>query len=246
MPGARSPSSRWRSAPSTARNSSVGIRRRSRLAQLGERLLLVVGALAAEAGRDRRRRAANAARSAPRATASCRGSRSRCASTRRRSRRPAGPAIRAARRRSARRCARTPSTRNATGSDGRSRSRGRPPAGRPCRAARSRPSTDGSRSRRPTLMHVALRDPELRPGAVVRGVAVRHDGVQAVVAARQLDDDENALGMLLDAGALRAPAPPARRTCGSRTSGSPAPTPMPYSPRARKSRREHEQPDRVH
>ena len=61
-------------------------------------------------------------------------------------RRRAGRASRAARRRWARRCARTPSTRNATGSDGRSRSRGRPPAGRPCRAARSRPSTDGSRT----------------------------------------------------------------------------------------------------
>ena len=51
-------------------------------------------------------------------------------------------------------------------------------------------------------MHVAIRDPELRPGAVVRGVGVRNDRVQAVVAAGQLDDDEDPLGMLLDAGAL--------------------------------------------
>ena len=65
------------------------------------------------------------------------------------------------------------------------------------------------------LDDLALRDAQLRPGAVVRRVAVRHDGVQAVVAARQLDDDEDPLGVLLDAGALRAPAPPAPRTCGS-------------------------------
>ena len=52
------------------------------------------------------------------------------------------------------------------------------------------------------LDDLALGDSQLRPSAVVRRVAVRHDGVQAVVAARQLDDDENPLGMLLDAGAL--------------------------------------------
>ena len=52
------------------------------------------------------------------------------------------------------------------------------------------------------LEHVALLDPELRPGAVVGRIAVRHDRVQPVVAAGQLDDDENALGMLLDARAL--------------------------------------------
>src|SRR5262245_20665201 len=38
--------------------------------------------------------------------------------------------------------------------------------------------------------------------AVVRGVAVRHDGVQAVVAAGQFDDDEDALGVFLDAAPL--------------------------------------------
>ena len=89
--------------------------------------------------------------------------------------------------------------------------------------------------------HVAFGNPDLRPGPVVRRVADGHDGVQAVVAAGQLDDDENPLGMLFDAGALqrlRRRAPP---KCGSRTSGSPAPTPMPYNPRARKSRREHGQ-----
>ena len=65
------------------------------------------------------------------------------------------------------------------------------------------------------LDDLALGDSEFRPRAIVRGVAVRHDGVQAIVAARQLDDDENALGMRFDAGALRAPAPSEPRTCGS-------------------------------
>src|SRR5207302_10956340 len=44
---------------------------------------------------------------------------------------------------------------------------------------------------------------QIRPRAVVRRVAERDDGVQAIVAARQLDDDENALGMFLDARALQ-------------------------------------------
>jgi transcription antitermination factor NusA-like protein len=48
---------------------------------------------------------------------------------------------------------------------------------------------------------VALPDPEARPGAVVIRVAVRDDGVQAVVAARKLDDDEDALGTALEARA---------------------------------------------
>ena len=52
------------------------------------------------------------------------------------------------------------------------------------------------------LEHVAILDPEIRPGAVIRRVAVRHDRVQPVVAAGQLDDDENALGVLLDARAF--------------------------------------------
>jgi hypothetical protein len=38
--------------------------------------------------------------------------------------------------------------------------------------------------------------------AVIGRVAVGHDRVQPVVAAGQLDDDENALGMLLDARAF--------------------------------------------
>src|SRR4029077_14435896 len=46
------------------------------------------------------------------------------------------------------------------------------------------------------------RNPDVRPGAVVRRVAVRDDGVEAVVAAGQFEDDENPLGMLLHAGAL--------------------------------------------
>ncbi len=52
------------------------------------------------------------------------------------------------------------------------------------------------------FQHFALRDAELRSRAVVRGIAIGHDRVQTVVAARQLDHDENSLGMRLDAGAL--------------------------------------------
>ena len=44
--------------------------------------------------------------------------------------------------------------------------------------------------------------PSFGRARVVRGVAKRHDGVQAVVATGQLDDDEDAVGMLLDARAL--------------------------------------------
>ena len=51
--------------------------------------------------------------------------------------------------------------------------------------------------------HLVLGDAELRPRAVVRRIAVRHDGVQAVVAARQLDDDENALRTFFDARPLQ-------------------------------------------
>ena len=57
------------------------------------------------------------------------------------------------------------------------------------------------------LDDLAFGDPELRSGAVVGGIAVRHDGIQAIVAARQFDDDENSLGMLFDTGALE-------RLCG--------------------------------
>ena len=53
------------------------------------------------------------------------------------------------------------------------------------------------------LDDLALGDPELRPRAVVRGVAKGHDRVQSVVAAGQLDDHEDAVRMFLDAGALQ-------------------------------------------
>ena len=52
------------------------------------------------------------------------------------------------------------------------------------------------------LDDLALGNPELRPRLVVGGIAERHDGVQAVIAARQLDDHEDAVGMLLDARAF--------------------------------------------
>ena len=180
------------------------------------------------------------ARCARRATASCRGSRSCCASSCRRSDRRAGRASRAARRRSGRRCARSPSTRNATGSDGRSRSRGRRRAGRPC-SSRSKPTIEGWKPK-PLggLEHVAIRDAELRPGAVVGRIAVRHDSIQPVVAAGQLDDDQDALGVLLDARALRAPAPRAPPTCGSRRAADRRRRRCRRVPRTRKSRREHE------
>jgi hypothetical protein len=50
------------------------------------------------------------------------------------------------------------------------------------------------------LDRVVLCDSKLRPCAVVGRIAVRHDRVQAVVAAGQLDHDEDPLGVLLDAG----------------------------------------------
>ncbi len=51
--------------------------------------------------------------------------------------------------------------------------------------------------------HLALGDPDLRPGPVVRRVAEGHDGVQSIIAAGQLNDDEDAVGMLFDTGALQ-------------------------------------------
>src|SRR6266487_3093942 len=48
----------------------------------------------------------------------------------------------------------------------------------------------------------ALRNPELRPGAIVGRIAIRHDRVETVVTARQFDRHEYPLGMLLDAGAF--------------------------------------------
>src|SRR6185369_8920713 len=53
------------------------------------------------------------------------------------------------------------------------------------------------------LDHLAIGNPDMGPRAIVRGVAVRDEGVQAVVATRQLDDDEDALGVALDARALQ-------------------------------------------
>ena len=53
------------------------------------------------------------------------------------------------------------------------------------------------------LDDLALRNPELRPRLVVLRVTERHHRIQAVIAARQLDDDEDAVRMLLDARALK-------------------------------------------
>src|SRR5262245_25824430 len=51
--------------------------------------------------------------------------------------------------------------------------------------------------------HRSLRYSKLRSRTIVGGIAVRHDGVQAIVAAGQLDDYENAFRMLLNARALQ-------------------------------------------
>src|SRR5882762_512436 len=53
------------------------------------------------------------------------------------------------------------------------------------------------------LDDLALANSQRRPGAIVRGIAVRYDGVQPVVAARELEDDEDSLGMLFGARALQ-------------------------------------------
>ena len=45
------------------------------------------------------------------------------------------------------------------------------------------------------LQHPIGLDRDRRPGAVVVVVGVRHDRVQAVVAARELEDDKDALGV---------------------------------------------------
>ena len=77
----------------------------------------------------------------------------------------------------------------------------------------------------------------MRPGAVIRRVAERHDGVQPVVAARQFEDDEDPFGMLLDARALeRLRGQRSRRAAEEhRKRGADADA---VQPRARKSRRE--------
>src|SRR5262245_19019039 len=49
---------------------------------------------------------------------------------------------------------------------------------------------------------LTLFDAKLRARAIVRRVAVRHDRVQAVDAAREFDDHQNAFRVLLDARAL--------------------------------------------
>ena len=54
--------------------------------------------------------------------------------------------------------------------------------------------------------------PEIRPDPVVLVVAERDDGVQAVVATGQLDDDQDPLGTALGARALER----LRRQCGRR------------------------------
>src|SRR5262245_10183827 len=53
------------------------------------------------------------------------------------------------------------------------------------------------------LDRVALPNADRRPGAVIGGVAVGNDGIESIVAARQLDDDEDALGMFFDARAAK-------------------------------------------
>src|SRR5439155_22090833 len=52
------------------------------------------------------------------------------------------------------------------------------------------------------LEHLAILDPEFRSGAVVGRIAVGYDGIQPVIASGQLDDDEDAFRVLLDAGTL--------------------------------------------
>ncbi len=53
------------------------------------------------------------------------------------------------------------------------------------------------------LEDLARRNSDVRPGAVVRRVAMRHDRVEAVVPARQFEDDEDPFGMPLHARALK-------------------------------------------
>src|SRR5262245_21536582 len=60
-----------------------------------------------------------------------------------------------------------------------------------------------------SLDDLGLLNPKLRTGAVVRRIAERHYGVQTIVAAGELDDDQNTFGMFFDAGAFE-------RLCGKR------------------------------
>ena len=50
--------------------------------------------------------------------------------------------------------------------------------------------------------HASILYPQLWPGAVIGRVAVRNDRVQPVVATGQFDDDQDTLGVLLDARAF--------------------------------------------
>ena len=90
------------------------------------------------------------------------------------------------------------------------------------------------------LDHVAIRDPQLRSGAVVRRIPYG-----TTVFRPSLPPDSSittrirsgCFSTLVPSSACAASAADVRL----KTSGSPAPTPMPYNPRTRKSRREHEQ-----
>src|SRR4051812_18306791 len=48
-----------------------------------------------------------------------------------------------------------------------------------------------------------IRNPQVRSRAVIRSVAARNDRVQSIVAARELDHNENSLWMLLQARSLK-------------------------------------------
>jgi hypothetical protein len=53
------------------------------------------------------------------------------------------------------------------------------------------------------LDNLLLRNADTWSGAVIRGIVVRNDGVQAIVAARELEHDKNPLGVFLDARPLQ-------------------------------------------
>src|SRR5215471_19238592 len=53
------------------------------------------------------------------------------------------------------------------------------------------------------LQHLFRGDADTWTRAIVRGIGVRHDGVQPVVSARQFQHDEDPLRMLLEARALK-------------------------------------------
>ena len=87
------------------------------------------------------------------------------------------------------------------------------------------------------LQNGVVRNPEVRAGAVIGGIAERHDGIEPVVAARQFEDDEDPFGMLLDARSLeRLRGQRSRRPAQERRERGADPDAV--QPRARKSRRE--------